>query len=482
VIVSSRAGKALILALFSVSLPSCSRPLNPFESGESQEGERSAIHWSGKAAKELREIIANAPANGLKPDLFLKGGERDQAALTQAAVKYAEALARGYTDPTKLVEVYTIPRPSVDVRQGLTAALANGKLREWFDSLPPQTDEYRALSSAHLHYLRLAAQSPFQPVPEGEPIKRGAHGARVAALAAALSATGYLPAQGQQPTAARYSPAMVAAVKRLQSDFGLETDGIVGGNTLAAVNLGPGGLARETAIAMERLRWLERNPPSTRIDVNTAATFLDYWRNGQHLDRRNVVAGEPDKQTPQIQAPMVNLVAYPKWRVPKSIAEKELLSKGSGWLAANNFTIEDGQYVQDSGPKNSLGIVKFDMDDKQSIYLHDTPAKALFTMPERHRSHGCVRVHDAVAFANAIATEQDVGDQFAKAMAGGEEKFVKLPKPIPVRLLYHTAFWDGSRVQFRPDDYGWDDNVAAALGLVRGVTWQPVEKSEDVGP
>ena len=122
------------------------------------------------------------------------------------------------------------------------------------------------------------------------------------------------------------------------------------------------------------------------------------------------------------------------------------------------------------------------MDDKQSIYLHDTPAKALFTMPERHRSHGCVRVHDAVAFANAIATEQDVGDQFAKAMAGGEEKFVKLPKPIPVRLLYHTAFWDGSRVQFRPDDYGWDDNVAAALGLVRGVTWQPVEKSEDVGP
>ena len=301
---------------------------------------------------------------------------------------------------------------------------------------------------------------------------------------------GYLAAPQQQPGAGnqqaaaptRYSPQMVAAVKHIQGDFGLKTDGIVGGNTLAAVNLGPGGLARECAIAMERLRWLERDPPKTRIDVNTASTMLDYWRDGQHVDRREVVAGEPDKQTPQLQAPIVNLVAYPKWRVPKSIGDEELATKGQSWLQANNFTIENGQYVQGSGPKNSLGIVKFDMDDKQAIYLHDTPAKALFGLPDRHRSHGCVRVQNAVAFAHAIATEEGVDDQFQQAMAGQEEKFVKLKTPIPVRLFYHTAFWDGSRLQFRPDVYGWDDNVAAALGLVRGVKWMPVVKSGDVGP
>jgi murein L,D-transpeptidase YcbB/YkuD len=275
---------------------------------------------------------------------------------------------------------------------------------------------------------------------------------------------------------------MVAAVKHLQSDFGMKTDGIVGGNTLSAVNLGPGGLARECAIAMEKLRWLQRDPPPTRIDVNTAATFLDYWRDGQHVDRREVVAGEPDKPTPQIQAPIVNLVAYPKWRVPDSIATDELSKKGSAWLAQNNFTMEDGKFVQDSGPKNSLGIVKLDMDDKQAIYLHDTPAKALFGLPDRHRSHGCVRVQDAVAFANAIATEEGVGDQFQQAMASQQEKWVKLPKPIPVRIMYQTAFWDGSRIQFRPDVYGWDDNVAASLGLVKGVTWMPVQQSGDVGP
>jgi murein L,D-transpeptidase YcbB/YkuD len=474
-------GSALALC---IALPACSQHgsnSNQASSNASSPAE-TQVQWNAKLEKQLRDAIANAPANGLKPELFLKGDGQDGPALTEAALKYAEALAHGYSDPTKIFPVYTIPRPSGDVRQGLVQAIQSGDVTGWLNSLPPQTDEYKALSQAHLKYLKLASAANFQAVPNGDPIKPGSRDKRVPALAAALTATGYLAAPQQGTAPARYSPQIVAAVKRLQSDFGLKTDGIVGGNTLSAVNLGPGGLARECAIAMERLRWLERDPPPTRIDVNTAATILDYWRDGQHVDRREVVAGEPDKQTPQIQAPIVNLVAYPKWRVPDSIAEDELSKKGSAWLSANNFTVENGKYVQESGPKNSLGIVKFDMDDKQAIYLHDTPAKALFALPDRHRSHGCVRVQNAVAFANAIASEEGIGDQFQQAMAGRDEKFVKLPRPIPVRLLYQTAFWDGSRIQFRPDVYGWDDNVAASLGLVRGVSWMPVEKSGDVGP
>lgn len=494
-------GPVLPLALCIAALPACSgggNSSNQPDSNAAAPGDVQ-VQWNKKLEKQLRAAIASAPANGLKPNLFLKGGEQGTA-LTQAALRYAEALAHGYADPTKIFPVYTLPRPSGDVRQGFVQAAQKGDLTSWFNSLPPQTDEYKALSQAHLHFLDLASKTPdFQPVPDGDPIKPGSHDKRVASLATALTAMGYFGAQTQQPAGkgkkalasapppsasapTSYSPQLVAAVKRLQGDFGLKTDGVVGGNTLDAINLGPAGLAREAAIAMERLRWLERDPPQTRIDVNTAATFLDYWRDGQHMDRREVVAGEPDKQTPQLQARMVNLVAYPTWTVPKSIAEKELATKGQGWLAANNFTIKNGQYVQASGPKNSLGIVKFDLDDKQAIYLHDTPAKALFSLPDRHRSHGCVRVQNAVAFANAIATEEGVDDQFQNAMAGQQEKFVKLPKPIPVRLFYQTAFWDGSKVQFRPDVYGWDDNVAAALGLVRGLKWAPVQQSGDIGP
>ena len=108
------------------------------------------------------------------------------------------------------------------------------------------------------------------------------------------------------------------------------------------------------------------------------------------------------------------------------------------------------------------------MQDKEAIYLHDTPAKALFGMPDRHRSHGCVRVENALQFATMLADQENVLDEYQQAMQGDEDNVHQAAHAIPVRLLYQTVFWDGSRVQFRPDVYGWDNNVAKALGLAPG--------------
>ena len=148
--------------------------------------------------------------------------------------------------------------------------------------------------------------------------------------------------------------------------------------------------------------------------------------------------------------------------------------------------MKDGQYVQQSGPKNSLGLVKFDMKDDEAIYLHDTPAKSAFALSDRHRSHGCVRVENAMQFATALAQQEGILDKFQKAMQGSDDNvFVKLPKDIPVRLLYQTAFWDGSRIQYRPDVYGWDENIAKALELAPGPPQkiqQPESSDNDVGP
>ncbi|HEX6784473.1 MAG TPA: L,D-transpeptidase family protein [Sphingomicrobium sp.] len=497
-------GTALGLVLCSAALAGCN--YSSQSSNETQTTANASTSeidgtWKSNTEQQLREAIANAPANGLKPDLFLKGGEKG-AALTQAALKYASALANGYADPTQLHEVYTIPHPKVDVRAGLQQAIQKGDVKGWLDSLAPQTDEYRALSQAHLHYLQLAASGQFQPVSDGKPIKPGSSDPRVAQVAAALRALGYLgspapqpntpvsrlnenrPASPRKSNGTVYSADLVGAVKKLQGEYGFKQDGIIGGNTLDALNAGPAYRARELAVAMERLRWLPRDPPKTRIDVNTAASFLDYWRDGQHVDHRKVVEGEADKPTPQLQAPIVRLVAKPTWTVPKGIGATELATKSPQWLQDNNFVMKNGLYVQQSGPKNSLGLVKFDMDDKEAIYLHDTPAKALFGLDDRHRSHGCVRVENAVQFATALAQQEGVLDQFQKAMQGNDETFIKLPNPVPVRLLYQTVFWDGSSVQFRQDVYGWDDNVAKALELEPGPPQkieQP-ESSDEIAP
>ena len=476
-------GAALSLALCSTALVSCSGRDN--QSGQTTDQSAPlSVNWDKSTERQLRDAIVEAPAKGLKPELFLKGGEKGPA-LTEAALKYASALANGYADPTKLHEVYTIARSKVDVRQGLADAIQKGDVIAWLDSLVPQTHEYRALSQAHLHFLQLASRGQAQPIPDGKPIKPGGRDARIALVRAALTANEIIAPPRQPVTQSNhYSSDLVVAVKSVQAEWGLKPDGVIRGTTLDALNAGPDYRARQLAIAMERLRWLARTPPATRIDVNTAASTLDYWRAGQHADRRAVVEGEPDKPTPQIQAPIMRLVAKPIWNVPEGIGVTELSTKSPAWLRANRFVQKDGKWVQLSGPKNSLGLVKFDMANDQQIYLHDTPAKALFSVPERHRSHGCVRVQGALDFATAIAQEQGILDQFEQAMGEDEEKYLQLKTPIPVRLLYQTVFWDGASVQFRQDAYGWDDNVAKAIGLEPGPPRkipQP-ESSDDIGP
>ena len=483
-------GTAVSLALCTAALLGCSSgDTNSNQQAAGATTESSGISLTQKDEQQIRDAIAGAPAHGLRPDLFLKGGERGEA-LVQAALRYASALADGYSDPTKLHEVYTIPHPRMDVRSGLQQALQNGHVGEWLNSLAPQTDEYKALSKAFAAYAKQASVAGKQDIPADKPIKPGAVDPRIPAIVAVLQSGGYVPQGqpqgGQQAPAApaAYTPALVAAVKQFQADSGMKPDGVLGRETITALSQGPAERARQLAVAMERLRWLPRNPPATRIDVNTAASTLDYWRDGQRVDHRKVINGQGDKPTPQLQAPIFQLVANPTWNVPKGIGEKELTKKIPAWLAENKFVFKGDKWVQLSGPKNSLGLVKFDMRDDEQIYLHDTPEKAVFALPDRHRSHGCVRVENALQFATALAEQEGISDKFQQAMQKGDESFVKLPTEIPVRLLYHTAFWDGSRIQFRPDVYGWDENVAKALELAPGPPQkirQP-ESSDDVGP
>lgn len=499
-------GKAISLALCSVLLATCGEksenhvPANvDFKVEKSAvegpqarafyEGRGWAAAWNKDAAGQLQEALANAPAHGLRIDMFLKSPQPEdvtarELALTKSALLYASALASGYVDPKSLGNVYTIPRPKPDLAAGLNQALAKGEVGAWLESLAPQTDEYRALSKAFQQYRQLATQTRAAAVAEGGMIRPNSRDPRLPAITAALVANGYLdPQRAASKDPQRYAGDLIEAAKQMQADYGLKPDGVIGPDSLDALNRGPADRARRLAVGLERLRWAERTPPQTRIDVNTAATFLDYWRDGQHAGRRRVVTGEPGWETPQLQSPMANLVANPMWRVPDSIYKEELASKGPGYFAANNMAFRDGRLVQLPGPKNSLGEVKFDLENDQSIYLHDTPAKALFADVERHRSHGCVRVEGAVDFAMQLASENGVSSQFMDGLAKGDESYIKLKRKIPVRLLYRTAYYDGSMVRLVPDIYGWDDPIAAKLGLgAVPPRRRPGRLNVDVGP
>lgn len=454
--------------------------------------------WSASAAKALRRSLVDRARHGLDhlsyldaPDPSLSSAQRE-VLLTRAALSYSAALAQGQTDPTQPHTVYTIPRPQIALNQPLRQAVAEGNLETWLDSLAPQDAAYTRLSKAYLSAQR-EAKNADQAIIAAGVIHVGDTDSRVPAIVKTLISGGSLTAQAEtfasrgsnlQPVdETLYTQEIANAVMALQRNFGIVEDGIVGPDTLEVLNVRPSDQAQAIAVALERLRWLTRSPPATRIDVNTAVAQLFYYRDGELVDNRRVIVGLPGKETPQLLAPIFRLVANPTWTIPKSIQHGEMAGVSKSYLRRHNMVRRNGWIIQLSGPGNALGLVKFDMRNDQAIFLHDTSAPLLFARSQRHLSHGCVRVEDAAGFAQRIAQDEGIGTEWQQARGSKRQTFVDLPRQIPVRLLYQNVFVDRTgEVAFSTDTYGWNAPIAAALGFSEVSRTKARAEAVDIGP
>lgn len=444
--------------------------------------------WSKSDEATLISAIKDADRHALIPKDYLPNldGVKDpiqrDIRLTRAALAYGKALAMGKVNPETVEPIFTLRRNVVDVPSGLNGALASAQLDAWLKALPPQDKGYEGLSSAYLRYRAIAMRGGWPKFTLGKKISPGDLDPRVPAIAARLLAEGDLdhPVGGNV-----YNDELVEAMKIFQVRHGLMDDGVIGADSQDELMATAEDRARMIATNLERRRWLARTVASERIDVNTAASILVYWRNNQPVHGTRVVNGKSATPTPSIEAPFSTVLANPPWNVPAGIAAKEILPKGPGYLAAQDMYVVDGRVVQRPGPKAALGAVKFEMNDPFAIYLHDTPSKSYFAKYQRHLSHGCVRVENAVEFARLILSpDPNALAAFDAAQASGETTRVSLKRDIPVRLLYWTAFMTGAdRVAFRKDVYKLDDKLGQALGL-GGLSFIGADrtKTDDVGP
>nr|WP_281823045.1 L,D-transpeptidase family protein [Sphingobium sp. BS19] len=438
--------------------------------------------WTEASKAALSTALADRVGHGLD---LVRSFEMDEAASDEAfsamALRYAQALASGLVNPTVVHDPFTLGRAEPNLASALETALATGTLGKWLAELPPQDAEYAKLSASYRNLQAIAGGEVLAKIPDGV-INVGDSDTRIPAIVDRLVAGGYLIAAGHRNSVI-YSPPIADAIKAMQRDYGITEDGVIGPDTLGILNMSVADHARAIAVALERRRWLDRSPPATRIDVNTAAAALYYYRNGQLIDTRKVIVGSPGTETPPLQSPIYRLVANPTWTVPKSIQNGELANVGVNYLERNNMELRNGWIVQRSGPDNALGLVKFDMMNAHAIYLHDTSSPELFDRSQRYRSHGCVRVEDALGFAQLLADDQGLSLEWQNAQSAGEEQFVPLKTYIPVRLIYWNVFIEaGGKLAFRTDPYGWNEAIAKELGFGdRAVAPRRFEKA-DISP
>ena len=337
---------------------------------------------------------------------------------------------------------------------------------------PTRVAQYDWLAAHLPRYRELAAKPWPGPLPAVKKLSPGGAYAGSAALAAILRDLGDLPATAAVPADGTYGGTLVDAVKAFQGRHGLTPDGVLGAGTFAALNI---PYARRLEEIEESLKWLETIPvpqSDSLVVVNIPSYQLYAWTAADRgkkasLTMRVVVGKAATSHTPILGGEISHLVFRPYWYVPRSIIVKEMLpayAKDAGYfdkhqleLCASNDDASPGLPAtpenveklragaygvrQKPGPRNSLGKVKFIFPNPESVYLHDTPAKSLFSRDRRDFSHGCVRVSDPPALAAFLLRNTPGWDAAAisAAMEAERPKVVLLKPRVPVWLIYTTA-------------------------------------------
>lgn len=441
--------------------------------------------------------------------------------LTDAFLLYGSHLSVGRVNPETLHNDWKINPDAVDLRGLLDRITTPGSdVDAIIDSIRPPYLEYRSLQKALAHLRdHLATKGKWAHVPDKKTLRPGDQNPAVGALRHRLTASGDMSSATPVPHANLFDANLVKATKQFQKKNGLAVDGVVGPKTFYMLNVSIEDRIQQVILNLERSRWWPRNMGQRYVIVNIADFNLKAVANNQtELDMR-VVVGRPARRSPVFSAEISYIVVNPYWNIPSKIAAEDILPnlrRGNfDYLQSRNIRVfrsweKNSQEVgletvdwsaynekrfpfrlrQDPGPRNSLGRIKFMFPNPFAVYLHDTPNPSLFGKAQRDFSSGCIRVEFPMKLADFVLAETPAWphDKVAAAIKSEKTQTIRLRRPVPVHLLYMTAWADEAGVpQFREDIYGRDSALQLAFNQRRpkkvpNVTRLPAETGKKTHP
>ncbi len=290
---------------------------------------------------------------------------------------------------------------------------------------------------------------------------------------------------------------LAAAIKSFQSKMNLDPDGKLGKFTRQALSQNKELTIRQMEMAMERWRWEPKEYPKKYFWVNIPSADLHVfeWDKKQKKDTlvllSNVVVGKPENQTPVLKSKINYIIIYPYWKVPFSIAWKEILpavQHDTAYLRKKNFEVLGAHGVvkdiskikwkkytkenlpysfrQRIGDDNSLGVVKFNFNSRFGVYMHDTNSKKYFKTFYRWQSHGCIRLQQYYEAARFIIRDDTLKipyDTLDLWLATPEQKKINLRKQIPIYVRYFSNIADSTGLHRYIDIYRKDEEMMKLL-------------------
>lgn len=409
-----------------------------------------------------------------------------EVALSQAFVSAARHILEGRLDPDTIVDGGRDLHADAPLKEGLLQRIADGDSPvEVLDSLRPEMPWYaRSVAAVEtLHEVVASGGWPTIEVPVDSVYERGDSSYGIRTVRARLAA-GLAPNEQELVSDARmpdvYDAELEEAVRSFQERHALGVDGRVGPETIQALNAPAEERIEALLLSLRRMRWLPNDLGDRTALVNVAGFEMHVLEHGESVLDMHVVVGRPDWPTVLFSDTLDHIVVNPYWHVPESIEGLEILPKvrtDPSYLAANDYVVVpagdnygapvdpgsvdwsdfDGYDIrQEPGPGNALGQMKFMFPNENNIYLHDTPAQHRFEESLRAFSHGCVRVerpHELARYFLEHTTSRDPAE-LEEILATRERTRVDLDQPVPVHLIYLTAWADeDGRLHVHPDVY-----------------------------
>ena len=470
-----------------------------------------APFWTETAGARARTLIAaldasdaqGLPRQRYAPEALAKLYEADgstagpedaarrEVAASVAYLRFAGDLQTGILDPSAVNEDIS-RRPSRPAPAVLLARLDAGPLDAVLHDLRPPSADYDRLVAEKARLETLSRGQDWGPaVTDGETLHPGDSGPRVAELRARLARLGYV-VPAAEPVGTTFDAPLDASVRAFQSDYGLNDDGVVGSQTLAALNAPAEKRLAQVVVNLERLRWMPRDLGQRYLYVNIPDFTVKLFENDAAVWESRVVVGKAHvTETPEFSKVVEYMVVNPSWHIPDSIAIRDYLPKlqrdpmvlkrqnislmTRGGTEINPKLVNFKQYTPENFPfrikqrpndDNALGDVKFMFPNRFSVYMHDTPHRELFARDVRAYSNGCIRLQKPRELAEILLTGQvpDPAASFDGWLATKTEKHVTLKRQIPVHITYRTVWFDADGgARYRPDVYDRDAQVFEAL-------------------
>ncbi len=464
----------------------------------------------GTRATEILAVLEEAGSHGLDPASYftdkiheywessdVTGLVRLDILLSLGMMRYVADQREGRIEPREIdPKIFDTARDAeIDWDVLKQIAFQSQDMKAFLDQQAPPVAQYRALRKKLSEYRAIADSGGWPSIPEGQTMKPGMEDERLPLVKENLTVAGDLV--GKNRDSVVFDPALEEAVKRYQRRHNLNPDGVVGKQTLAAMNVSVAERIEQIVINMERYRWLKRSAEEKLVVVNIAGFRAAAGTPGKFDLTMPVIVGKTYHETP-VFSDMIKYVEFnPYWNLPASIARTETLpklKKDSHYLEKHNMRIfqgweEDAKELdattmdwnnmsekgmnryrlrQDPGPNNALGTLKIIFPNKYSVYLHDTPAHGLFKQDRRAFSHGCIRMARPAEMAAWVLGGEEKGwnvERVNEIIKKRERRVVVLDEPLPVYILYRTAFMnpEDNMLYFYEDIYGRDRLLAKAL-------------------